>query len=116
MLCIASVSECTRRTHAHARPTASPRRRTGSLCVKHGCAFEERKMLNCVAEFRQKRKPWLDLLIISQWWDTTRRRLVSGGVCLEECCDLFRPLATNSAAVVVQEINGWISLSLTWCQ
>jgi len=98
MLLISVVSECTRRTHAHPRATASPRRRTGSLCVKHGCAFEERKMLNCVAEFRQKRKPWLDLLIISQWWDTTRRRLVSCAVCLEECWDLFRPLAINSAA------------------
>jgi len=35
---------------------------------------------------------------LSQWWDTTRRRLVSCAVCLEECWDLFRPLAINSAA------------------
>lgn len=45
--------------------------------VKHGCAFEERKMLNCIGTFREKQQTWLDLLIILLSWDMIRINLVS---------------------------------------
>lgn len=101
-----------RATHAHAPTTASPRVRTGSLCVKHGCAFEERKMLNCVAEIRQKRKSWHDWLIISQWWDTIRIKPVRCGADVKNaviysgrhCCGVSKLLQYKSAAVF-QEIK-----------
>lgn len=45
--------------------------------VKHGCALEGGKMLNCVGIFREKQQKWLDWLTISLWWDTIRRKPVS---------------------------------------
>lgn len=42
----------------------STRRRNITPSVKHGCAFEERKMLNCVGRFREKKQTWRDWLII----------------------------------------------------
>lgn len=53
------------------------RRRNGTPSVKHGCAFEERKMLNCVGKFRGKQQTWLDWLIILLSWDMITKKLVS---------------------------------------
>lgn len=64
------------------RPWMSParaRRRSGTAPVKHGCALEEGKMLNCVGFSRQKQQTWLDWLTISLSWDTIRRKPVSVG-------------------------------------
>lgn len=62
------------------RPWMSPapaRKRTGTPSVKHGCALEEGKMLNCVGIFREKQQTWLDLLTILLSWDTIRKKPVS---------------------------------------
>ena len=52
-------------------------RRRIAIPVKHGCAFEERKMLNCIGIFREKQQTWLDSLIILLSWDMIRINLVS---------------------------------------
>lgn len=62
------------------RPWMSPapaRKRSDTPSVKHGCALEEGKMLNCVGISREKQQTWLDLLTISLSWDTIRRKPVS---------------------------------------
>lgn len=62
------------------RPWTAPapaRTRSDAPSVKHGCALEEGKMLNCAAKTRGKQQTWLDWPIISLWWDTTRKRPVS---------------------------------------
>lgn len=53
------------------------RMRSDTPSVKHGCAFEAGKMLNCVGVSRGKQQTWLDLLTILSSWDTTRRKSVS---------------------------------------
>lgn len=113
--CTEFVSE--RATHAHAPTTASPRMRTGSLCVKHGCAFQERIMLNCVAEFRQKRKSWHDWLIISQLWDTITTKPVRCGLDVQNaviysgrhCCCVSKLLQYNM--MCLKRFEGLLSLS-----
>lgn len=62
------------------RPWISPapaRKRSGTPSVKHGCALEEGKMLNCVGISREKQQTWLDWLTILLSWDTIRRKPVS---------------------------------------
>lgn len=56
---------------------APARRRTDTPSVKHGCALEEGKMLNCVGISREKQQTWLDLLTILLSWDTIRKKPVS---------------------------------------
>lgn len=68
------------------RPWMSPapaRRRSGTPSVKHGCALEAGKMLNCVGISREKQQTWLDLLTILLSWDTIRRKPVSFGSQIE---------------------------------
>lgn len=62
------------------RPWMSPapaRKRSDTPSVKHGCALEEGKMLNCVGISREKQQTWLDWLTILLSWDTIRRKPVS---------------------------------------
>ncbi|XP_026023554.1 myotubularin-related protein 13 isoform X3 [Astatotilapia calliptera] len=53
---------------------APARKRSDTPSVKHGCALEEGKMLNCVGKSREKRQTWLDWLTILLSWDTIRRK------------------------------------------
>lgn len=57
---------------------SSPARtRIDTPSVKHGCALEEGKMLNCVGISREKQQTWRDWLTISLSSDTTERKPVS---------------------------------------
>lgn len=56
---------------------APARKRSDTPSVKHGCALEEGKMLNCVGISREKQQTWLDWLTILLSWDTIRRKPVS---------------------------------------
>lgn len=61
------------------RPGMSPapaRRRSGTP-VKHGCALEEGKMLNCVGISREKQQTWQDWVTILLSSDTIKRKPVS---------------------------------------
>lgn len=53
------------------------RKRSGTPSVKHGCALEGGKMLNCVGISREKQQTWLDWLTTLLSWDTIRRKPVS---------------------------------------
>lgn len=53
------------------------RKRSDAPPVKHGCALEGGKMLNCVGILGEKQKTWLDWLTTLLWWDTIRRKPVS---------------------------------------
>lgn len=67
---------------------APARRRTGTP-VKHGCALEEGKMLNCVGISREKQQTWQDWVTILLSWDTITRKPVSldGGAALGGLCE-----------------------------
>lgn len=60
---------------------APARKRSGTPSVKHGCALEEGKMLNCVGISREKQQTWQDWLTILLSWDTIKRKPVSLGGC-----------------------------------
>lgn len=68
---------CKRRGPRPWVPPVPARKRSGTPSVKHGCALEGGKMLNCVGISREKQQTWLDWLTILLWWDTTKRKPVS---------------------------------------
>ena len=89
--------------HAHGCRWARARRRNRTPPVKHGCAFEERKMLNCVGKSREKQQTWLDWLTISLSWDMTTRKLVS-----------FSAIRALTAPMMVF-ILAVVSVGWCWC-
>lgn len=86
------------------RPWMSPataRKRSDTPSVKHGCAWEAGKMLNCVGISREKQQTWLDLLTILLSWDTIMRKPVSVvvDVCVQADSQCVMMLMLHSFAL-----------------